>query len=244
MESGWGRVEKRRRRSISPVNVRSRDYDHQEIPLSEERGRKRSPEAHDIRAPVNLKHGADFAHSARDHPTSSSSSRKRNSPGRGTRDSSSEASPLSERSSYSCSEQSSERRFGGSRNFDTRERHHNSRVPNERGRPERSKKEADLRRSLMEHQHRKHISCTGRDRSKEERLSYLSSERERKSSPDEHYRSTGSRSTAESTSSSRTGNRKRHHEDERTRHNMESNKKRELVIWVLIVHNVQGYSFT
>ena len=224
--------------------MRSRDYDHQEIPLSEERGRKRSPEAHDIRAPVNLKHGADFAHSARDHPTSSSSPRKRNSPGRGTRDSSSEASPLSERSSYSCSEQSSERRFGGSRNFDTRERHHISRVPNERGRPERSKKEADLRRSLMEHQHRKHISCTGRDRSKEERLSYLSSERERKSSPDEHYRSTGSRSTAESTSSSRTGNRKRHHEDERTRHNMESNKKRELVIWVLIVHNVQGYSFT
>lgn len=221
--------------------MRSRDYDHQEIPLSEERGRKRSPEAHDIRAPVNLKHGADFAHSARDHPTSSSSPRKRNSPGRGTRDSSSEASPLSERSSYSCSEQSSERRFGGSRNFDTRERHHNSRVPNERGRPERSKKEADLRRSLMEHQHRKHISCTGRDRSKEERLSYLSSERERKSSPDEHYRS---RSTAESTSSSRTGNRKRHHEDERTRHNMESNKKRELVIWVLIVHNVQGHSFT
>ena len=239
LNRGHRHFQSRGRHSTSPVNLRSKDDSHEGFARSED-FRNGFHEAFDNRTSVDRKHGGEFVHLMHSYRSNSPVRGKRSSPDRGMRSSSSERSsdfklhensPHSEKSNHSSNEHSSGARQRDICSNSPRGRHNTSKVLNERGNAERTgtKRDCDLRRSLMLHQQRKHLSSLPRDRFREEESKRSSLERGRKSSPGEHYRSSGSLSSTDSTSPPKGGNRKRQHEDENIRQDMETAKKSKMV---------------
>ena len=224
--------ERQGRRSSSPVNLWSKAFGHQGSP------RNRSSEAFDNRTSLGRTHGDNSVSSFRGRRSISPLRTKRSSVINSKRSSSSERNsgytrrytpPHSERLSRSCNVQSSSTRQSDSHSFATRGRH-NDKIQHDKGiQRTSSKKHCDLRRSLMLHQQRKHLSSLPRSRAREEGKRHSSLEEEKKTSSDEHDKSFSSHSSSESGSPPKGVNRKRPHvNDKKAKKDAETAKKSEL----------------
>lgn len=229
--------ERQGRRSTSPLNLWSKHFGHQGSPLLC-RVRSRSPEAFDNRTSLGRTHSENSVGSFGGRRSISPLRGKRSSLIRSKRSSSSERSsdytrhdtpPHGERLSRSCNMPSSVTRQSDSHSCATRGRH-SGKIQHDKGiQRTSSKKHSDLRRSLMLHQQRKHLSSLSRSRAKEEGKRHSSLEKEKKTTSDEHDKSSSSHSPFESGSPPKGVNRKRPHiDDKRAREDAETLKKSEL----------------
>ena len=198
----------RGRHSASPVNFRPKTYGHRGSPLvGDASSQTRTDSARSRRgrvsiSPVRNRHSGNGGSTRSSSVDKSSDFKPR------------ETSPTSGRLSHSCSEQGLGRKKRESRSYSPSPST-KMRLPKRRAN---DGKEVDLRRSLMIHQQRKHLSLRERDRGN----STKHPDRRTRTSPDKPDKSLVSCSTGESSSFSHATNRKRRkdgesRQDERTK---------------------------
>ena len=217
---------KQGRRSASPVNLRSKTSSRPGTLLVEIRNRL--PEALDNRSSLDRPHGNNFAGSThgrrsnspvREKSTAALKIKRSSSSERGCNYARYDASPHRDRVSHSSTEQSTTAKQIAGRSFSPRGRHSDKGHHGKGMQGSSSKKDSDLRRSLILHHQRKHLSLSV------PRIKAVS-ERGKQSSTGELDKSSGSHSSSESSSPTKKGNRKRrHNSDEKIKENIDAIKK-------------------